>query len=528
MQVKPELLELGDTSKLNNSAMQLFSRELKLADAFQGGVAAARMPGERGESNFALLYARYVLVPSYRERLNAKLVFWCVQLRRLHGTLARVKALDAGATLMQIYQAATATRGRPLAADGARLAAQKHEKIETYEDGAFKPGFMIKQVNFDARSVGNSLRRSKGDALQAASLFFTNVPDASELSGRLQKGKSFHYPARRTASGHAKDVALWRNEQAAKALGPRRCIFWDEGTRSDGTSVLIMGGSGRLPDGGINRRMYGLVMPLDNKEGATIAAAVLSCCERSQIARCYMPLSDSVSSTVGYKTGAIAHLRQQWGTPLIFVLKCTAHKVARALRKLLQSAGGGFSARPAIKRQQTGKVQLNRTTLMLEDSLFLLKKCSGLRKAVARQQKEPLHKIDGHVDARWEWDISALEEVVGLTVVLRRLAQLFESATPANSAAPTLQSFKEAVERDRWQQLEWWESLLFETTYPKKARGKSGKAGKAGKKTLTLRDPSRQITIDAVLQCYSGPRVLPVLDAVASALDPQALSTIKP
>ena len=59
------------------------------------------MPGERGESNFALLHARYVLVPSYRELLNAKLVFWCVQLRQLHGALARVKALDAGATLMQ-------------------------------------------------------------------------------------------------------------------------------------------------------------------------------------------------------------------------------------------------------------------------------------------------------------------------------------------------------------------------------------------------------------------------------------------
>ena len=402
--------------------------------------------------------------------------------------------------------------------------AQKHEKIETYTSGAFVPAWLVKQVNFDARSVGNSLRRSKGDALQAAQLLFTNVPDAEELSGHLQKGKLFHYPARRTASGHAKDVARWRTEQAAAALGPLRCIFWDEGTRTDGTSMLIMGGSGRLPDGTINRRMCGLVMPLDNKEGASIAAAVLSCCEGSKIARSYMPLSDSVSSTVGYKSGAVAHLRQQWGTALIIVLKCAAHKVARALRRLLQSAGGGISARPAVKRQQTGKVQLNCTTLMLEDVLFLLKKCPALRQAVARQQRELLHKIDGHVDARWEWDISALEEVVGLTVVMKRLEQLYKSATPAKSAAPTLASFKEAVERDPWQQLEWWEGLFYMITYSKKARG--GKGGKGGKKTLTLIEPSRQITIDVMLMGYSGPRVLPVLDAVASALDPQALDTI--
>ena len=515
------MLELGDTSKINNSAAQLFSRELKQADAFNGGFAAARMPGERGEPNFALLHARYVLVPSYRESLNKKLVFWCVQLRRLHEALARVKALDAGATLMQVYVAVTATRGRPLAVDGAPLVAQKHEKIETYSSGAFKPAWLVKQVNFDARSVGNSLRRSKGDALQAAQLLFTNVPDAAELSGRVQKGKSFHYPARRTSSGHAKDVALWRTEQAAAALGPVRSIFWDEGTRSDGTSVLIMGGSGRLPDGAINRRMCGLIMPLDNKEGASIAAAVLSCCAKSQIARSYMPLSDSVSSTVGYKTGAIAHLRQRWRTPLIIVLKCTAHKVARALRKLLQSAGGGISDRPAVKRQQTGKVQLNRTTLMLEDVLFLLKKCPALQQAVARQQRERLHKIDGHVDARWEWDISALEEVVGLTVVMKRLEQLYKSATPAESAAPTLASFKEAVERDPWQQLDWWERLFNVITYSKKIKG-----GKGGKKTLKLIDPSRQITIDVMFTGYSGPRVMPVLDVVASALDPQALNTI--
>ena len=112
-------------------------------------------------------------------------------------------------------------------------------------------------------------------------------------------------------------------------------------------------------------------------------------------------------------------------------------------------------------------------------------------------------------------------EIIGLTVVIKRLEQLYKSATPAKSAAPTLASFKEAVERDPWQQLDWWDGLFHVITYSKKAKG-----GKGGKKTLKLIDPSRRITIDVMFMGYSGPRVLPVLDVVASALDPQALDTI--
>ena len=106
--VKPELLDSGDTSKLNNSALQLFARELREADAFrEDGVAAARMPGEQSDGDFALQHARYVLVPAYREALNEKLVFWSVQLRRRHHSLTRVKALDAGVSLMEVYDAVT-------------------------------------------------------------------------------------------------------------------------------------------------------------------------------------------------------------------------------------------------------------------------------------------------------------------------------------------------------------------------------------------------------------------------------------
>ena len=123
-------------------------------------------------------------------------------------------------------------------------------------------------------------------------------------------------------------------------------------------------------------------MPLPNKLGVTIGAGVVIVCKRNQIERSYIVLSDSVSSTVGYKTGAIAHLRQTWHTPLIFVLKCTAHKVSRAWRRALQECGGGQATRPAVKRSQIGKVKLNRVVLLLEDNLYLLMTCPQVMEEV--------------------------------------------------------------------------------------------------------------------------------------------------
>jgi len=59
-QVRPELLAPGaDVSILNNSAAQVFSREISLTDAYKKGVAHSRMPGERVDNDFALHYARF-------------------------------------------------------------------------------------------------------------------------------------------------------------------------------------------------------------------------------------------------------------------------------------------------------------------------------------------------------------------------------------------------------------------------------------------------------------------------------------
>ena len=388
---------------INNSASQRLSVELRTCEPFTAGVASARMPGERSAADFALLHARYVLVPTFKASLDAKLQHWRTQLLQRHGALARVKALSADARLIEIVAAATQTRGRPLDADGKPQGgkALTHAKKETYANGCFVSEFMDEFVDFTCDKPGKPTANAKDQILRATGLLFTNVP--KNLDGRKQRGKPLHVPAGSTARGLRRDVARWRTEQASVQLGPLRAVFWDEGTLPSGAAVLVMGGSGLLPSGAVNRRFLGVRMPLPNKEGKTLAAAVLDICESNHVQRCYSPLSDSVSATVGHVTGAIAHLRQAWKTPLIFILKCTAHKVSRSWQKALQLSGGGKAWRLPVKRQQLGKTNLNRLVLLLEDNLFLLKKCEPVHAKAQAWLQGLLHLVSGHVDTRWEY-----------------------------------------------------------------------------------------------------------------------------
>ena len=81
-------------------------------------------------------------------------------------------------------------------------------------------------------------------------------------------------------------------------MGPNRALFWDEGTRKDGTAFIVVGDCGLLPNGEVNRRFTGIVIPLSGKDGATIAAAILAVCQRNGIQRSYMPLSDYSIDTI--------------------------------------------------------------------------------------------------------------------------------------------------------------------------------------------------------------------------------------
>lgn len=347
--LRPQQLRAGYSwAALNNSALQIFSSELRSVQPFAKGVAAARMPGERSSTDFAYHYERYISVPAFRAALDMKVAHWRQQLLQRHGGLARVGALGEDAPLVDIFRAVTASRGAPRGADRAETAAAAHPPRETYVHGAFSGEFLRRNADFDARGPGVSAARSKEDVLGASSLLFWNVPSAKEVSGRRQTGKALHYPARRTAAGHSRDVAAWRTEKASEALGPLRAISTDAGTRSSGDTFIVVFGFGVLPDGAVNRRLLGLAMPLPNKTGASEGNSVLRICTENKILRSYIVLSDSARSAIGHKSGAIAYLRREWRTPLIFYLKCTAHKVSRAWQRPVQRQGGGLAERPSV------------------------------------------------------------------------------------------------------------------------------------------------------------------------------------
>jgi hypothetical protein len=82
--------------KLNKSALQRFSVEVRKIDAFAGGVARARMPGERVDNDFAFLFARYNLVPLFRQAVDA---FTERQTAQLHLPEGRAPRPPRGETL---------------------------------------------------------------------------------------------------------------------------------------------------------------------------------------------------------------------------------------------------------------------------------------------------------------------------------------------------------------------------------------------------------------------------------------------
>jgi hypothetical protein len=197
----------------------------------------------------------------------------------------RVKALSASATLLEIMVASTAARGAPLNADKPKGKAPMHEKKETYVRGAFTGGSMQEYTDIESSSISNSFKGQKKDVLSSTSHLITNIATSgAQVEGRKQKGKTVHVPAASTQRGHRRDMAQWRIEQAAAALGPTRAqLFSDEGTLADGTGVLVMGSTSLLNDGTVNLRFCGISMPLPNKMGATVAAGMLDIAKRNQI-----------------------------------------------------------------------------------------------------------------------------------------------------------------------------------------------------------------------------------------------------
>eukprot|EP00966_Prymnesium_polylepis_P047344 1096184-Prymnesium_polylepis.1 len=110
------------------------------------------MPGEREPTDFAYHYARYQTVSAFRADVHLLLDDWKEQLCQRHAALARVKQLEPDASLMDIFVATTAVRGRPLAEDGKKLTTE-HEKQQAYMGiSGFTGDFMVKMVDAEQSS----------------------------------------------------------------------------------------------------------------------------------------------------------------------------------------------------------------------------------------------------------------------------------------------------------------------------------------------------------------------------------------
>ena len=185
--------------------------------------------------------------------------------------------------------------------------------------------------------------------------------------------------------------------------------------------------------------MMGLEV-LGGKTGAIVGAGVLKVMGRRGFytagqqplfgrSPVYFVVTDGVLSNVGHVTGAVAHLRIAWSTPLIHFFICLAHAVSLSWAALLKSLC--CSRRVGIKRRALARDEteskLCGEVMLLEDVSHLLKKWPALKIACQQQQPETLLRVSGCIDTRWEYLADALRCAVGITVVFERILALWSA-----------------------------------------------------------------------------------------------------
>ena len=96
--------------------------------------------------------------------------------------------------------------------------------------------------------------------------------------------------------------------------------------------------------------------------------------------RYYFVGTDAVSSNVGHATGAIAYLRRERGTPLIFASRCGGHITVRAWKHGLEQQGLPAQRSP-IKRK-ADEASIPGELLVIEDLYYIEKKWPALGEAM--------------------------------------------------------------------------------------------------------------------------------------------------
>ena len=140
--------------------------------------------------------------------------------------------------------------------------------------------------------------------------------------------------------------------------------------------------------------MLGLEV-LPSKLGSAAAAGILRILQRRGITVVYHFMSDACTTNIGHRTGAIAHLRIQLGTRLIFIIRCGAHIIARTWAFALYNSGGRTLRTPIKRKAEAPAVSAE--VLLLECVAYVLKKWAQLKARVQETMQEKLLRISGCV-----------------------------------------------------------------------------------------------------------------------------------
>ena len=510
-----------DHASINASAVQKMAALVKANKAFPS-MQSLRLAGEPAVSDFVTLHMR---VQAAGDEVDQLLSAAKAQERARHPSCAAVKALPANASLLQIVREASLAsapkRGRP-SEDAQEVAEGEMSMARNWVDGGYTVESMHKRARHDTRRVNVAQTSTQRDVLEGTDLIINGAPTSvEELRMYKPSKRRVQICHATTARLHAAQLNEWHSRRAAKLV---RFPFpqWDEGTAggfSTGVPGLVAGVSGLLPDGDGKltepyNDMLGLVL-LQMKTGLTVAAAMMRLLKRRSFEEFYFCGTDAVNSNVGHATGAIAYFRKEYDQLLIFAIRCLGHISSRTLRHMLTKVGS-MAGRPGLKRRAE-EPNVDREVLLMEDVCHCFKKWPMLRQEALKLQPEPCPPIRGCIDTRFQWTTHAMQQKLGLTLVLWRQEKLWLKAV-LPEGAPGLKA-KAASELDAEARASFNGVLSL-------AKVKAAIASDVwSKDNYDFSDhEGSMISFQGMVGAYTGSCILPQFDLLISKLNPDRIS----
>ena len=512
-----------DHVSINASAVQKMAALVKANKAFPS-MQSLRLAGEPAVSDFVTLHLR---VQSAGDDVNQLLSAAKAQERTRHPSCPAVKALPADASLLQIVRTASLA-SQPKMGRRPKRGRDEQEDEEgamsmarNWVDGGYTVDSMAKRARFDTRRGNVAVTSTQRDVLEGTELIINGAPTSVEQLRMYKPSKRLvQISHATTARLHAAQLNEWHSRRAAKLV---RYPFpqWDEGTAggfTTGKPGLVAGVSGLVPDANGEltepyNDMLGLEL-LQKKTGLTVAAGMMRLLKRRGFEEFYFCGTDAVTSNVGYATGAIAYYRKEYEQLLIFAIRCMGHITARTLRHTLDKVGKP-AARPGLKRTAE-EPNVDREVLLMEDVCYVFKKWPALRQEVEKQQPEPCPPIRGCIDTRFQWTAHAMQQKLGVTLVLWRLevlwlkavlpagapglqakaiSELDDDARAAFGRAASLAKVKAIIDSDAW------------------SKGKYDFGDRSG----------GTISFQGMVDAYAGSHILPQFDLLISKLNPDQI-----